>query len=33
MSNRVVVNLDRSKGNINRNIYGHFAEHLGTLYL
>ncbi|MFC5650656.1 alpha-N-arabinofuranosidase [Paenibacillus solisilvae] len=27
--NRVVVNLDRTKGNINRNIYGHFAEHLG----
>ena len=33
MSNRVVVNLDRTKGNINRNIYGHFAEHLGKMYL
>jgi alpha-N-arabinofuranosidase len=27
--NIVVINTDRSKGSINRNIYGHFAEHLG----
>lgn len=26
---KVVVNADRKKGKINRNIYGHFAEHLG----
>lgn len=29
MKIRVVINADRPKGNINRNIYGHFAEHLG----
>lgn len=29
MSNTVVINADVSKGTINRNIYGHFAEHLG----
>lgn len=29
MNNLVVINADRTKGNINRNIYGHFAEHLG----
>ena len=27
--NRITVNPDRSIGVINRNIYGHFAEHLG----
>ncbi|NJP40589.1 alpha-N-arabinofuranosidase [Oscillospiraceae bacterium HV4-5-C5C] len=26
---RVLVNGHRSKGQINRNLYGHFAEHLG----
>ncbi|WP_373232325.1 alpha-N-arabinofuranosidase [Cohnella sp.] len=29
MKNHVVINADRTKGNINRHIYGHFAEHLG----
>ncbi|MGM0855219.1 MAG: alpha-N-arabinofuranosidase [Bacillota bacterium] len=29
MGNRIVLNTDISKGRINRNIYGHFAEHLG----
>ncbi|WP_413381379.1 alpha-N-arabinofuranosidase [Alkalihalobacillus sp. 1P02AB] len=29
MSNRVVINADIEKGKINKNIYGHFAEHLG----
>ena len=29
MASRVVVNADRVKGTINRNIYGHFSEHLG----
>ncbi|SEI01027.1 alpha-N-arabinofuranosidase [Halobacillus karajensis] len=29
MGNRMVINTDISKGKINRNIYGHFAEHLG----
>ncbi|MFC4386341.1 alpha-N-arabinofuranosidase [Gracilibacillus marinus] len=29
MTNKVVVNADVSKGIINKNIYGHFAEHLG----
>lgn len=29
MNNLVVINADHTKGNINRNIYGHFAEHLG----
>ncbi|SEO61242.1 alpha-N-arabinofuranosidase [Paenibacillus sp. OV219] len=29
MSNRVVIHTDRTNGSINRNIYGHFAEHLG----
>ncbi|NLY91298.1 MAG: alpha-N-arabinofuranosidase [Firmicutes bacterium] len=27
--NRLIINGDRKKGKINRNIYGHFAEHLG----
>ncbi|HEY8392844.1 MAG TPA: alpha-N-arabinofuranosidase [Capillibacterium sp.] len=27
--NRLIINADRKKGKINRNIYGHFAEHLG----
>ncbi len=26
---RIIVNPNRSAGTINRNIYGHFAEHLG----
>lgn len=26
---RIIINANRSKGVINRNIYGHFAEHLG----
>ncbi|WP_279390761.1 alpha-N-arabinofuranosidase [Alkalihalobacillus sp. LMS39] len=29
MANKVVVNTDIEKGTINKNIYGHFAEHLG----
>ncbi|MDR6884848.1 alpha-N-arabinofuranosidase [Bacillus sp. 3255] len=29
MSNRITINADRAKGTINRNIYGHFSEHLG----
>lgn len=29
METRVVVNADLSKGKIDKNIYGHFAEHLG----
>ncbi|MCM3164160.1 alpha-N-arabinofuranosidase [Metabacillus litoralis] len=29
MTNSIVINADVSKGKINRNIYGHFAEHLG----
>ncbi|BFT71162.1 alpha-N-arabinofuranosidase [Paenibacillus sp. P36] len=29
MTNRITVNADRAKGTINRNIYGHFSEHLG----
>ena len=26
---RAIINGNRSKGTINRNIYGHFSEHLG----
>lgn len=26
---KAIINANRSKGHINRNIYGHFAEHLG----
>jgi alpha-N-arabinofuranosidase len=29
MTNRITINADRVKGTINRNIYGHFSEHLG----
>ncbi|MFA9458014.1 alpha-N-arabinofuranosidase [Halalkalibacter sp. APA_J-10(15)] len=29
MTNKVIINTDVSKGKINKNIYGHFAEHLG----
>lgn len=29
MKNTIVINTDIEKGKINRNIYGHFAEHLG----
>ncbi|WP_199621628.1 alpha-N-arabinofuranosidase [Paenibacillus alkalitolerans] len=29
MANRVTINADIAKGTINRNIYGHFSEHLG----
>lgn len=29
MANRIVLHADRAKGTINRNIYGHFSEHLG----
>ncbi|SFJ43177.1 alpha-N-arabinofuranosidase [Paenibacillus sp. UNC496MF] len=29
MTNRAVINADRPIGTINRNVYGHFAEHLG----
>ncbi|NLW59494.1 MAG: alpha-N-arabinofuranosidase [Firmicutes bacterium] len=27
--NRLIINADHKKGQINRNIYGHFVEHLG----
>ena len=34
MSNaKITVSLDQPIGHINPNIYGHFAEHLGTLHL
>ena len=26
---RAIINANRSKGTINRNVYGHFSEHLG----
>ncbi|MGP4039348.1 alpha-N-arabinofuranosidase [Gracilibacillus sp. D59] len=29
MTKKVIVNADVGKGTINKNIYGHFAEHLG----
>ncbi len=29
MSNSIIINSDIEKGKINKNIYGHFAEHLG----
>ncbi|MGG4143305.1 alpha-N-arabinofuranosidase [Paenibacillus algorifonticola] len=29
MSNQITINADIAKGTINRNIYGHFSEHLG----
>lgn len=29
MGNRIIVNADINKGTINKNLYGHFAEHLG----
>ena len=29
MGNNVIINADIQKGKINKNIYGHFAEHLG----
>ncbi|AFZ66345.1 alpha-N-arabinofuranosidase [Deinococcus peraridilitoris] len=29
MNQHVIVNADITRGTINRNIYGHFAEHLG----
>jgi alpha-L-arabinofuranosidase len=29
MNNNVIINTDIVKGKINKNIYGHFAEHLG----
>jgi alpha-N-arabinofuranosidase len=29
MKNSIVINADLEKGKINKNIYGHFAEHLG----
>ncbi|QHT63042.1 alpha-N-arabinofuranosidase [Paenibacillus lycopersici] len=29
MTNRAIINADRPIGTIDRNIYGHFAEHLG----
>ncbi|MGM0878064.1 MAG: alpha-N-arabinofuranosidase [Bacillota bacterium] len=29
MKNSIIVNTDIEKGTINKNIYGHFAEHLG----
>ncbi|ULL20065.1 alpha-N-arabinofuranosidase [Paenibacillus sp. H1-7] len=29
MTTRIVINTDITRGTINKNIYGHFAEHLG----
>jgi alpha-L-arabinofuranosidase len=29
-SNKIVVNTDLGTEKINKNIYGHFAEHLGA---
>lgn len=29
VTNRITIHADRSVGTINRNIYGHFSEHLG----
>ncbi|MCD8508930.1 MAG: alpha-N-arabinofuranosidase [Bacillus sp. (in: Bacteria)] len=29
MTNKLVINTDRELGKINKNIYGHFSEHLG----
>ncbi|AOZ92390.1 alpha-N-arabinofuranosidase [Paenibacillus crassostreae] len=29
MANQVTIHVDQSAGTINRNIYGHFSEHLG----
>lgn len=29
MANQVTIHTDQPKGTINRNIYGHFSEHLG----
>ena len=29
MANQIVVNANQTVSKINRNIYGHFAEHLG----
>jgi len=29
LANNVIINTDIQKGKINKNIYGHFAEHLG----
>ncbi|MCV9886372.1 alpha-N-arabinofuranosidase [Metabacillus halosaccharovorans] len=29
MGNSIIINADIEKGKINKNIYGHFAEHLG----
>ena len=26
---KIIINAERSRGTISRNIYGHFAEHLG----
>ena len=28
-TNRIILNADIERGTISRNIYGHFAEHLG----
>ena len=28
-ANRLVIHADQGAGTINRNIYGHFSEHLG----
>lgn len=29
LANRITINADLAAGTINRNIYGHFSEHLG----
>ncbi|RXI96261.1 alpha-N-arabinofuranosidase [Anaerobacillus alkaliphilus] len=29
MTNQIIINVDVEKGTINKDIYGHFAEHLG----
>ena len=30
--NRITVNFRESRGTINPNIYGHFAEHIGGVF-
>ena len=33
MSHVITIHSDLSKGKINRNIYGHFSEHLGRAFM
>ena len=30
--NRITVNFKESRGKINRNLYGHFSEHIGGVF-